>query len=78
MPGVFPGRVASVHCERSIDIDSEKVDRPAVAEMVAAGMTALTGAPDARSAWSQFFNSTDVVGIKINAWERPVSALPQN
>ena len=71
MPGLFPGRVASVHCERSIDIESEKVDKEAVAEMVAAGMKSLTGANDAQVAWAKFFNPADVVGIKINASGAP-------
>jgi uncharacterized protein (DUF362 family) len=71
MPGLFPGRVASVHCERSIDTETEKVDRAAVAEMVASGMKSLTGAPDAHAAWSQLFNPADVVGIKINASGAP-------
>jgi hypothetical protein len=71
MPGPFPGRVASVHCERSIDTVTETVDRAAVAEMVAAGMKSLTGERDERRAWGQFFNATDVVGIKINASGAP-------
>jgi hypothetical protein len=71
MPGIFPGRVASVHCERSIDSASEKVDKAAVAEMVAAGMKSLTGAPDARAAWASMFTAADVVGIKINASGAP-------
>ena len=71
MPGRFPGRVASVHCERSIDVESEKVDKAAVAEMVDAGMRSLTGEQNARAAWSSFFNPEDVVGIKINASGAP-------
>ena len=41
--------------------------------MLSAGMKALTGAADARAAWSRFVNPNDVVGIKINA-----SGAPQN
>src|SRR3954454_24059603 len=71
MPGPYPGRVASVKCERSIDSESDKVDRSAVKEMIEAGMRSLTGEKDARAAWSKFFNSSDVVGIKINASGAP-------
>jgi hypothetical protein len=71
MPGLFPGRVASIHCERSIDAASERVDKSAVAEMIAAGMTRLTGDRDPAAAWSQMFNESDVVGIKINASGAP-------
>ena len=71
MPGPYPGRVASVHCERSIDAESERVDKAAVTEMISGGMTALTGERDARAAWARFFTADDVVGIKINASGAP-------
>lgn len=71
MPGEFPGRVTSVHCERSIDSASEQVNKDAVAEMIASGMKSLTGEQDARKAWSRFFDASDVVGIKINASGAP-------
>ncbi len=71
VPGPFAGRVASVHSERCIDATTDKVDRAAVAEMVAAGMKALTGESNARAAWARFFDASDVVGIKINASGAP-------
>jgi hypothetical protein len=78
MPGLYPGRVASVHCDRSIDAESEKVDKAAVAEMIASGMASLTGERDSRAAWSRFFNASDVVGIKINASGAPgICSLPE-
>ena len=78
MPGLFPGLVASVHCDRSIDAESEKVDKSAVAEMIASGMASLTGERDPRAAWSRFFNADDVVGIKINASGAPgICSLPE-
>jgi Domain of unknown function (DUF362) len=78
MPGLFPGRVASVHSERSIDAQTERVDRSAVADMMASGMMSLTGERDARAAWSRFFQAEDVVGIKINASGAPgICSLPE-
>jgi hypothetical protein len=71
MPGPYPGRVSSVHSARSIDEATDKVDRAAVTEMVAAGMKSLTGERDARDAWAKLFNPSDVVGIKINASGAP-------
>ncbi len=71
MPGPFPGQVARVHSDRSINAETNKVDRAVVAEMLSAGMKALTGATDARAAWSRFVNPNDVVGIKINASGAP-------
>ncbi|MBC8166231.1 MAG: DUF362 domain-containing protein [Bryobacteraceae bacterium] len=78
MPGRWPGRVASVHNDRSIDPESERVDAKEVAAMIAAGMTALTGERDPRDAWSGFFSSEDIVGIKLNASGAPgVCSLPE-
>jgi uncharacterized protein (DUF362 family) len=71
MPGAYAGIVARVHAERSIDETSEKVDVPTVREMIAQGMRALTGDPDPRDSWARFFNSTDVVGIKVNCSGAP-------
>jgi uncharacterized protein (DUF362 family) len=63
--------VARVHAERSIDETSERVDVPTVTEMIAQGMRALTGDSDARDSWARFFNSADVVGIKVNCSGAP-------
>ena len=71
MPGPFPGQVARVHSDRSINAETNKVDRAVLAEMLSAGMKALTGAADARAAWSRFFDPNDVVGLKINASGAP-------
>ena len=71
MPGPYPGVVARVHAEKSIDEKSEKVDVPTVREMIAQGMRALTGDADARDSWARFFNSADVVGIKVNCSGAP-------
>ena len=71
MPGPYPGRVVTVHSQRCIDEVTEKVDVAAVREMMARGMTTLTGDRDPRDSWARFFNAQDVVGIKINASGAP-------
>ncbi|HET9321451.1 MAG TPA: DUF362 domain-containing protein, partial [Bryobacteraceae bacterium] len=71
MPGTYPGKVAQVHAEKSIDGASEKVDVPTVREMIAQGMRALTGDTDARDSWARFFTPADVVGIKVNCSGAP-------
>lgn len=71
MPGPYPGVVARVHAEKSIDMNSEKVDVPTVREMIAQGMRTLTGDADARDSWARFFNPADVVGIKVNCSGAP-------
>jgi hypothetical protein len=71
MPGPYPGIIARVHADKSIDLASEKVDTGSVQEMISRGMRALTGDADARDSWARFFNSTDVVGIKVNCSGAP-------
>jgi hypothetical protein len=69
MPGLFPGRVVSIHNERAI-VDS-RYQREPVAGMMRRGLTELTGAPDATSAWRTFFQPGEVVGIKLNPASLP-------
>jgi uncharacterized protein (DUF362 family) len=71
MPGPYPGRVVTVHSPKCIDEATEKVDVPAVQEMIARGMTALTGDRDPRDSWARFFHPQDFVGIKINCSGAP-------
>lgn len=71
MPGPYPAQVVSVHSDKSIDAESEKVDTAIVAEMMRAGMSTLTGHTDARQSWSRFFSPGDVVGIKVNCSGAP-------
>ena len=71
MPGAYPGRVVTVHAAKSIDEVTEAVDVPTVREMIARGMTTLTGDRDPRDSWARFFNAQDVVGIKINGSGAP-------
>ena len=71
MPGLYPGKVARVHAEKSIDANSEKVDVPTVREMISQGMRALTGDADARDSWARLFIPADVVGIKVNCSGAP-------
>jgi uncharacterized protein (DUF362 family) len=71
MPGPYPGKVVRVHAAKSINEQSEKVDAPTVREMISQGMCSLTGDADARDSWARFFNSADVVGIKVNCSGAP-------
>jgi uncharacterized protein (DUF362 family) len=71
MPGLYPGRVVTVHSAKCIDEVTEQVDVPTVREMMARGMTALTGDKDPRDSWARFFEPQDVVGIKINCSGAP-------
>jgi uncharacterized protein (DUF362 family) len=71
MPGMYPGRVVTVHAPGCIDEVTEKVDVPTVKTMIARGMSALTGDKDARDSWARFFNREDFVGIKVNASGAP-------
>jgi uncharacterized protein (DUF362 family) len=70
-PGLFPGRVVTVHSPKCIDEATERVDVPTVREMIAQGMTTLTGDKDARDSWARFFNADDFVGVKINCSGAP-------
>ena len=71
MPGPYPGRVIRVHSERSIDAQSDIINRPVVQQMLAAGMKALTGERRAEDAWARFISPQDVVGIKVNCSGAP-------
>jgi hypothetical protein len=71
MPGLYPGKVVSVHGAHSIDEATEKPDPAAVREMMARGMRALTGDADVRDAWARFVAPSDVVGIKVNCSGAP-------
>jgi len=73
MPGPYPGRVVTVHGPDAIDETTEQVNVPTVREMIAQGMTTLTGDRDPRDSWARFFNDQDVVGIKVNASGAPAA-----
>ncbi|MEO7141969.1 MAG: DUF362 domain-containing protein [Bryobacteraceae bacterium] len=71
MPGPYPGRVISVHSDKSIAAGSNKVDQAVVREMIDRGMRTLTGAPRPIDAWRKMFVASDVVGIKVNCSGAP-------
>ena len=71
MPGMYPGRVVTVHSPKCIDEAIEKVDVPTIKEMIARGMATLTGDKDPRDSWRRFFDANDFVGIKINCSGAP-------
>ena len=64
MPGLFPGRVVEVFHAGAIV--GRRVSQPAVRDMLAAGMKALTGDVAAKDAWARFFVPADIVAIKVN------------
>ncbi len=66
MPGRFGAQVARVHSSRAVDETTEKIDPAVVKEMMDRGMTALTGKERVQDAWRVFFDSNDVVGLKLN------------
>ncbi len=72
MPGPYRGAVVRVHSENVIDTASERIDQPAVDKMLSTGITSLTGAKSEKDAWASFFNSGDVVGIKVNCSGAPI------
>lgn len=71
MPGAYPGRVVSVHSERSINEQTAEANPEVVREMLERGMTSLTGTKKPEDAWHRFFAPADVVGIKVNCSGAP-------
>jgi len=71
MPGPYPGQVVRVHSEKSIDAQTDKVDRALVKQMLSTGMRALTGDSRDEDAWARFISPSDVVGIKVNCSGAP-------
>lgn len=71
MPGPFPGCVIEVKHTGSV-VD-KKVLRSPVREMIATGMSLLTGSDDSVTAWRSMFERGDVVGIKVNSVGRPLA-----
>jgi uncharacterized protein (DUF362 family) len=64
IPGLYRGRVVSVHAEKSI---SKGIYHPeTIQAMMRRGMKDLTGATDWVEAWKQFVTPGDVVGLKLN------------
>lgn len=67
----LPGKVVRTSSPACINEATEEVNAEVVREMMARGMTRLTGDRDARDSWARFFHSSDVVGIKVNASGAP-------
>ena len=63
LPGQFPGRVVKMTDARSLRDDS--FDAKVIARMVERGVTTLTGR-NMRQSFDLFFETQDVVGIKVN------------
>ncbi len=62
-------RVVIARDPRSVDFYEAQTNR--VTRMVERGILALTQAPDATTAWREFVQPNDVVGIKINSLPGP-------
>jgi uncharacterized protein (DUF362 family) len=71
MPGPYPGQMVRVHSGRSVDVQSGQADRAIVKQMLARGITALTGDARTEDAWARFISPKDVVGIKVNCSGAP-------
>jgi len=71
MPGRYPGQVVRVHSERSIDTETDRVNRELVKQMISSGMRSLTGDARDADAWARFISPKDVVGIKVNCSGAP-------
>jgi uncharacterized protein (DUF362 family) len=71
MPGAYPGRVVSLHSDRSIDEKTGQANAEVVRDMLGRGMTTLTGVSKPEDAWKRFFGADDVVGIKVNCSGAP-------
>lgn len=72
MPGLFPGRVVQAFHPGALA--GQRVSQPAVGEMVAEGMKALTGERAGPDAWARLFEPSDVVAIKVNPSGTPSTA----
>ena len=70
-PGPFPGRVVEIQHPAMIRGGVKSAE--AIAAAMRRGMVELTGADDATSAWRQFFEPGDVVGIKVNPVGNPLA-----
>src|SRR5690242_888809 len=64
LPGLFPGRVVEIADPQVIV--ANRVSQPVIRWMLDRALRELTGAQDAREAWSKFIEPKDIVGIKIN------------
>jgi hypothetical protein len=71
MPGPYRGKVIAVKSEKVVDVTSSQANAEVVKEMMAKGMTALTGDANPDDAWKRFFQKDDVVGIKVNCGGHP-------
>src|SRR5262245_55090402 len=66
MPGPYPGTVIKVSSEKVVDTPANVANADVVREMMARGITALTGDKTPLDAWKRFIEPSDMVGIKVN------------
>jgi uncharacterized protein (DUF362 family) len=71
MPGPYPGQVVRIHSEKSLNLETNQVNRDVVKQMISNGMRSLTGDARTEDAWARFISPKDVVGIKVNCSGAP-------
>jgi hypothetical protein len=71
MPGPYPGKVIKVSSEKVVDTTTNAANADVVKEMMARGMTALTGDKTPLDAWKRFIEPADIVAIKVNCGGHP-------
>jgi uncharacterized protein (DUF362 family) len=76
MPGLFPGRV--MQTTHAGVLSGARIVPDAVREMVARGMTGLTGERTVADAFARFIDASDVVALKVNPSGAPTTttAIP--
>ena len=74
----YPGQAVRVEGQRAINEQTNTIDGAVVRSMLSRGMCELTGAGNAREAWSNFISASDVVGIKVNCSGAPeINSSPE-
>jgi Domain of unknown function (DUF362) len=71
MPGAYRGKVIAVKSDQVVDVASSQANAAVVKEMMAKGMSALTGDANPDDAWKRFFQKHDVVALKVNCGGHP-------
>jgi hypothetical protein len=71
MPGPYRGKVIAVKSDKVVDVQSSQANAEVVKQMMAKGMSALTGDANPDDAWKRFFQKDDVVALKVNCGGHP-------
>jgi hypothetical protein len=71
MPGPYPGLVVQIGSDTCVDASTGAANADVVREMLARGISSLTGDKTPGEAWRRFFTPSDVVGLKVNCGGYP-------